>query len=350
MLTCSSFLKSYISETDGMTGNVEFTRDAAYFVLDNGLEFDINGWFCGEEIYDEDDFYYQILKTPYIGANQITSLRKSGAGTCGYIFPVSSIADPSLFPRDRWTDVYASQASRAIISGALLSDGLPIKQSLNRCVEDTLTISDFFPEDTAFLVAGKEQLLKYSLNENEILINLSKEGYYKQVFKESVDLHDFKPNVSIKNSSSSLLASDLDYMLRQIYIAHGEDNPRSRFLFLYQVIEILIAKIFDHEIVNLDYKDFSDSWTYREKLNAVTNEKYRISRIQEFYLDGKLSGENFNLVSRICSDMSFIEDEDSNWAHRLYKVRNVIVHSQNKLNDKDLDELVRILYFVQYFQ
>ena len=40
--------------------------------------------------------------------------------------------------------------------------------------------------------------------------------------------------------------------------------------------------------------------------------------------------------------MSFIEDEDSNWAHRLYKVRNVIVHSQNKLNDKDLDELVML--------
>ncbi|MBG78298.1 MAG: hypothetical protein CL570_04630 [Alphaproteobacteria bacterium] len=343
MSDCSAFLRSYVNETEGITGNITFDNSTANFNLSNGLCFQVLGWFGNSPPQKHKLFYYEVLKTPYKGANQITTVKKHGGGTCGYIFPISSISDSSLYPRDsKWINIFAAQAAHAITTGVISSHKLSYKLSVDTCVKETPLLSDFFPENTAFLVVSREQMSTFNITEEEILINLSQEGFHKLVEEENVDLNDFSKAISIKNASKDLTAN-LDYVLRQLHMTNSDNNPRSKFLFLYQIIEVLINKIFEHEITNLNYKDFTDVWEFKDKINSITTEKYRINRIQEHYLSGAVPGDDFDLISSICSNMSFIDTKtEGHWSHKLYKVRNIIVHNQSKLDNNDLEELIML--------
>jgi len=116
-----------------------------------------------------------------------------------------------------------------------------------------------------------------------------------------------------------------------------QPDPFSKFISLYQLIEILISYIFKSELDEfLNHAKNYAPWTSKQKLQELTGEKARINTLYLNYFDDKHSeSSDFAECVRLCKTFinEFIEPNFSktDWPSCIYKVRNCIIHDRASL-------------------
>lgn len=211
---------------------------------------------------------------------------------------------------------------------------------------DGFDLLSMFTEDTNFLVLDKDNCRKIKdFSYDKYIVSLFFNGYAEtgtgNSFAQAVP-HD--KTMKLQRQSEAL--DDVPYITelfkKQI---PNEVNPISRFYIYYQIIEILISKVFNDlfaKFVDDLQKDTGDLFEKREELTEYANEKYRVKRLCNEYcrIDTALKNE---LDYKCKMFLSNIDRRSGNGMHdNLYLVRCLIVHRMYILDEsakKILEEI-----------
>lgn len=214
---------------------------------------------------------------------------------------------------------------------------------LSSCVADVEFIEDFnlfnfYQDDINLLVLDNDNCAKITdFDYDKYIVSLFQNGYSESglgnLFSDSI-VHD--KTIKLCRMSNNL--DDIPYIIElfrnQI---PNETNEISRFHTYYQIIEILISKVFDDLFMKfLDELggDSNNLFERKEKLSEFTNEKYRVKRLCNDYSKIETSLRN-ELNEKCKSLLVYTNGKTGNEMHdNLYQVRCLIVHRMYLLDDK----------------
>ncbi|MBQ9935274.1 MAG: hypothetical protein IJO70_05430 [Lachnospiraceae bacterium] len=246
----------------------------------------------------------------------------------GWIFPIQAIRSKE----------HSYAENKFFLKYAYVAWNLLIEQL---CIEiDSLDEFDLFreyPEEISLLVLDKDNCNKVDGFEfNKYIVGLYQKGY-SVIGKGNLygDAIENNTKIHIKRQSKEL--DDIPYLIelfkKQI---PRETNDISRFYLYYQVIEILISKVFDEEfsvfieeLQNTTEKLFDK----KEDLGQISNEKWRVRKLcnnycsVDTYLKKCLNEKCIEMLTYTnCKVYENMEDN-------LYQVRCLMVHRMYMLDD-----------------
>lgn len=285
------------------------------------------------------DFFSSLVVIPGgIQGGSVPIKAKATGRTIGYLFSVEALSDTNAE-----FNTYEAGYAKAAIEHVLF-DGIghkAVEISEDRISEQELSFDDLFVSDQ--LEGGEKAIAVTSLalcpDSQSVLISLARHGAR---FYELDDVHygpDLFPEIqslSIKEIPQHLgeKRSSIFFLL---HMAGEQPDPFSKFISLYQIIEILISFIFKSELDEFvkHASDF-DAWTSKEKLQELTGEKNRIKTLYSRYFDrSHIESNEFSECARLSKEFiqEFIEKDFSkaDWPSCIYKVRNCIVHDRASL-------------------
>lgn len=131
------------------------------------------------------------------------------------------------------------------------------------------------------------------------------------------------------------------------YAAHAYSNPVLQFFYLYQVVELLMEKVFSSEqkaiVAKINQANGSVTKVKEamDDLGDCLSEKHRINAIVEKYCDPKPA---ISELVRSCRDLNAALGikEGETLAKSLYPLRNLVFHNYRSFPDQSLDDLKRI--------
>lgn len=131
------------------------------------------------------------------------------------------------------------------------------------------------------------------------------------------------------------------------YAAHAYGNPVLQFFYLYQVVELLMEKVFSSEQraivakINQANGSVTKVKDAMDDLGECLSEKHRINAMVDKYCDPKPA---ISELVRSCRDLNAALGikEGETLAKSLYPLRNLVFHSYRSFPDQSLDDLKRI--------
>lgn len=255
----------------------------------------------------------------------------------GWIFPIQAInSKEHSHASDKYFLKYA------YIAWYLLLDYLDIKiESM-----DEFDLFQQYNDGINLLILDKDncnQLKNFEFD--KYVIGLYQKGYSVKgkgnLFADAID-----KNIRLNIQRQSNELDDIPYLIelfkRQIPL---ETNDISRFYLYYQVIEILISKVFDKEFSNFieELKDTTEKlFDKKEELGHMSNEKWRVRKLCNEYcsLDTYLK----QCLNDKCKDILNYTNCKiyDNMEDNLYQVRCLMVHRMYIL-DENAEEILHNL-------
>ncbi len=162
--------------------------------------------------------------------------------------------------------------------------------------ETLINIDRIYSEDTFIVIMSKKYLNSYEINKQRVFdiktylpffykYGLIHSGILTNMIYPSTSFNEIKSkNFNIVELSKDLLEEsyifELFYDITKIHI-----HQLVRFHLLYQVIELLISKIFSYELSNYleDFRNSKKFFETREKVNDIAGEKNRINLLFQKY-------------------------------------------------------------------
>lgn len=131
------------------------------------------------------------------------------------------------------------------------------------------------------------------------------------------------------------------------YAAHAFSNPVLQFFYLYQVMELLMEKVFSGEQkaivekINQANGAVAKVKEAMDDLSECLSEKHRINAIVDKYCDPRPAVSD---LVRSCRDLNAALGikEGEGLAKSLYPLRNLLFHNYRSFPDQGLDDLRRI--------
>lgn len=200
--------------------------------------------------------------------------------------------------------------------------------------EGAISLFDFYPQDSFVLITCNE----ITKNIQDFSIHDYYASLYSQGFYASVG--EYRKPVVNNNGKKLYINSISDHVKTEDFLIHlfkellnSEKHHLVKFYLLYQVVELLIEKIFNKEIVDLMEevsKQSSNLFILKEKLGDLAKEKERINKLFTQYtktLGSKqivmeLGNQLLSLVAR---------EPKKNASDSLYSVRNLLVHDYRSI-------------------
>ncbi|TSD66309.1 hypothetical protein FFF34_002590 [Inquilinus sp. KBS0705] len=148
-------------------------------------------------------------------------------------------------------------------------------------------------------------------------------------------------NIVIQKISDQLEHDKFAKELFRTYLKK-QNHPLVQFYLLFQVIELLIDKVYDFEILKL----FSAAkertlapHEIKKRIESIANMDYRITRLFEDYLQKGLSSTTDLVIALKHFLKHFASDykDTSSVGAAIYSCRNKIVHEFRLVADKDVD-------------
>lgn len=207
----------------------------------------------------------------------------------------------------------------------------------------------YYGDDINLLVLDNENCGKITdFDYNKYIVSLFQNGYSESglgnLFSESVN-HDKTINLYRQSKDLDDIPYILELFRKQI---PNEVNVISRFYNYYQIIEILISKVFDdlfESFLNELKISSDDLFDKKEKLNEYTNERYRVKRLCNDY--SRIETQLRNELNEKCRNLlEYTHSKVGQEMHdNLYGVRCLIVHRLYLIDDratimlKEIDDL-----------
>lgn len=307
-----------------------------------------------------------LFKNPFHSQAETIDLRIKGLasnnGKVGYFFRLDALFEPSIIQQNQNTYPYAYYAMEHIFSkGSTIQTKTVLIDSIN------YKITDFFDDDTIILVLCEQYCQKIpSFNLHDYLANLFSFGFTS--FSAERPIENINTHAFIDGKYTSLktvVRPDGVYVMRieaanevlkgDSYIVHvftsliqKEMDYVTRFLMLYQIIEILISKVLPYEIqtkVCGNLGTFTPS-KLKENLNELTTASNIILSIFHIYARPTESLK-IELRKKILDFFIHIQHPDYLDATKhvelkatqlFYSLRNKLVHEYREWHKPAIDE------------
>lgn len=330
----------------------EFVRDGDVYSANSNVGMTLS-FFTGCDygyLSDINKYEAVILFSYHTNQSNIVSVSNNVDGrTLGYIFPVTSLRFFDEFPDERWMKTFA-------VTGVekLIYEGVGLK-----CFKENIS-GDFYKEEFNFfdslndnavlLVIGKEQLENCDVSLDEILLILHRDDYFpvkKNNYLRSG--RDFKNRLKLKKVSPSA-----EQLINILFIlvnnSKYEENPVSRFITLYQMIEIYLEKVFIICVKAISSNSSIDPYSLKEALSRCAGDKYRLTLLYARFIpsaDSSVFNDCRDAINVFLRDQLEIDSCDFDWSKSLYRLRNLFVHARFKLTDVGVDTVSAICDFFE---
>lgn len=235
-----------------------------------------------------------------------------------------------------------------------------VKQHYTPEMKDSFLLDDFYSPGSIILILDKEEINQISsFNIDDYIPNLYQYGYlskpYNIKLNKNIEYEFYEDNtsksirtrISIAPISSHLKNDYFIYQLFKELLGH-EEGPPFRFYLLYQIIELLIRRIFNHQfntkIISVPIEN-QDLFDMKDKLQEMASEKKRINLLFNEYAKVN-SPELYDLLS----DFLSLREQDkakNTLADLLYKVRSFLVHNYRQIEPKQVNLMGDINFYFE---
>lgn len=342
-------------------------EDKITFILKSdtysGVEFNFTLASAKNKIYKGFSVSVHLFKNQYFSQRDIVDLRLSEisnrSGKVGYFFRLDSLLEDDILELNEHTFTYAYYALDKLFSNEIsiqtkdyvYDGGIP-------------SITDFFDGDTIILVICNE----YSSDVENFKIN----NYLPSLFTKGFIKFDKEKSIEVFNNSNLITENfnnlkgldrpDGAFILRstsiakelknETYINHlftnllyNDIDVTSKFIILYQIIEICISKVFFVEIQQKICYEFSDlsSLKLKKILGDIQKEEPRIKKLLNKYArpDKRIETEIISNIEKFNSCVGDVKEEsleDNNTLTSLfYGYRNRIVHNYRQIHNINVE-------------
>ena len=227
-------------------------------------------------------------------------------------------------------------------------------------LKDDLCMEDFFSDDSVILILDNEKLKEIDNFKIENYIpNLYKYGYFMQSnkiklnrkvldeFLDEVGSTSIRKRINLSPISTSLKEDTFIYQLFKEQLG-DEDHFVMRFYLLYQIVELLIRKVFidqfNKKIVSITPSN-EDLFELNKKLQEMTDEKFRINLLLHQYVQ-IISPELEELLVTFLQ-VTVDKRKNYNLAYLLYRVRTFLVHEYRKITPEQKTLMEEINFYFE---
>jgi hypothetical protein len=306
-----------------------------------------------------------LFKNPHFSQKDIIDLRVDGfnhrRGQIGYMFRLDALFESDALLLNEHTFSYAYYALEKIFS-----DDINLQTREIELTSKEYTITDFFDPDTIILVLCNEYIADITdFSVNNYLASLYLNGFIN--FNKSIEIEQFNNSSIIEtnyNNVKSILNTNGAFVLRvpsansillgENFVSHLFQNliqkktdSITRFIMLYQIIEIFISKIFHFKVQSKICNNLSTltSFQLKEFLSDIQKEKTRITALFSDYAipTSTLEAE---LKQTIIDFFEHVNDSDYNDVAEhpnltltdvFYDYRNKLVHNYRQIHAPGID-------------
>lgn len=299
--------------------------------------------------FEGKDFDTYLLTSPKVKENN------AGQVFCkerriGWIIPALSLASNLHdFSGNEHFLKYAYIALRDCIRAKTIHDW---RRAIEVSGRESLTVLDLFDESKAFLVVSRETLdSPKDFELQRAVASLVSCGFMPASEGDEDRYNLIEPHPEFKKYKILVTSEDIGeylviYSLLKSYLESGE-SPVLRFFYLYQIMEMLLEKVFSCEQVQLAREiveagsDLVKVKDILEKVNKYTSEKKRMSLLIEEYTG---IPPYFGSLIDACNDLldQLYLDSGQSLNNCLYPVRNFVFHRYRALpesSDATLEEI-----------
>lgn len=309
--------------------------------------------------YIDKPFRLYLFKNQFYAENDIFQIFDMDEKVrMGWVFPLQALVscEHSYIDNIHFLK-YATKAMHLLLKDSnKLLDG-PIRLPN---VESTIHIDEIYKPDDIVLILSSDSVPKLEqFDINLYLPALYKYGYYRKC-ENAVFLNKYiKENYQQLNAKIKIrpLVNDtinLSYIttLYSESLIH-EKHHLVRFLMLYQIVEMMMECVFKQELKkslkglgNLQGGDTVNYYKEREKLLAVTKDKYRLNILFEKVKISEILKTNFinetnNLLNKLGTD------QENTAQSALYTLRNILLHGYSNFPKKYENMLLKVLFILE---
>ena len=279
--------------------------------------------------YNPNDFDVKILHNTRPDHTESCIYQvKVGGVRIGWIMPIQSLhSTQHVFSNDEYYLKYAYVAWVYLL------------MNCDAEVEDldTFDLFNCYPDDIALLVLDQNNCSTIEgFDYDDYVVSLFEYGYSENgvgnVFFDEIKIDK---HINLKHMSKEL--NNIPYInnLFKTFIPR-DDGAVSRFYIYYQIIELLIAKVFDDEFfdfLELLKNDTIDLYTKKDELNYISNERNRINRLFNTYC--RVDSQILKSLGDNCEQLLLYTDSKvaKSEPEKLYQVRCLLVHRMYLVDD-----------------
>jgi hypothetical protein len=342
-------LKFNISNNEVIFDSVNFIpSESCFFLTNNTSNYRVRFPYklAYKSDYHYSDYITFLFDTETYAENYIFQIYERESDIrLGWLFPLQSlVSQEHEYAHNIHFLKYAFVTYFSLLKN---ENGLPFN-TLEFHESKDFNILDIFGEKTFALTLSKQQITKINnFNIDNYFPSLINNGFYAKTLntrpnKLSLGIHNLsnKSKICLDKISNNL---ENDIYLKNLFgnLLVFENHPLVKFLILYQVIELLIDKIFSYSIkknINELFDENGDTLKIREQILDLAKEKHRFSKLlNEFSLGASRSDH----LKDLCDDLLIKKNrkEESNLEFSIYGVRSLLVHSYRNLEINDLELL-----------
>jgi hypothetical protein len=345
-------LKIKYGNEDISFSKVEFNPDNSCFDLSGNtpsmgenVTINVNYALKVENEYNYKNFTIYILENPNCKENSIFEVYDKTQGIrIGWIFPMQSLVSSEHDYKD---NIYFLKY--AYVATEILLRGVDFKHIEEVDFYDyPYSLIDFYKSDSIVFIVDNDNISKLDKYEFDYYIpDLYKYGYCISGKNELDYFDDINKRLNLNRITSALSVDSYVIELFSNFLGK-ETSPLLKFYLLYQVIELILEKIFNKEFKEMIQQLSQDeklSFNVKEELQNISKEKYRIKRLFSEYSNGINSSEELKLECNKLLEEQSIKN-GTVVADSLYSVRNLLVHSYRDLTSKQIKMISNInIYF-----
>ena len=289
--------------------------------------------------YDMNNFSYELFYNDYIYENSIFQVY-TNSQRIGWIFPIQALLSSEHdYVDDKYFLKYAY-----IATCLLLKD---IEQIDEKNFPQDFRLSDYVNEKNIIFVidnTNTKQIEDFKIS--NYIVSLFKYGY---TYNEKGNFNP-SPIKGLKRLTIHPLAKELcdnpninTLFTEQFFLA--VDNEIIKFYICYQIIELLISKVFEykfHSIIEKLSDNPEELFDLRDDLSKITAEKERVKWLFEEYTTCNTSDKT--ALGMACEKFLKLNDKkiSHSYYYNLYSVRCILVHKLYFLDKESYNLLCQI--------
>jgi len=297
--------------------------------------------------YTPDQFSVLLVKTKNFREAQSYLLNVKGNIRIGWIFPINALVSRTEIPEDKWAKIYANFALNALIYNSEIIQYAKIPE-----FAQNYNILDFYDEESAVVIIGREALDNYNINLQGVQVALLKEGYATYHSTNGNNLFWKGNTAHLEKITINLISKDLhqylekfEFLIRQ---AIWDENYCASFFSIYQIIEAMLLIIFEAAVDVCKDQDFliKNPWKLKDELNSITKESWRLDRLFNDFINPGIDSYLIEEAKSVFLDFLTKYDQDkpnkNDYVKNLYRIRNLVVHRQYLLTEEAVKDLLDV--------
>ncbi|HEY5534464.1 MAG TPA: hypothetical protein VIL99_05975 [Ignavibacteria bacterium] len=307
-----------------------------------------------ESDYKIEDYKIYLLYSTDMSENRIYQvIEKSLKKRIGWIFPINAL-NSTLHTESNNPHFlkYAFVAFQLLLLNQLKDTQIEVGNNYN--ITGLKRENSLFEDNLIIFIVNKALVKGLNFNLDYYLPSLYLYNYFYQYIENynNFDIYKGCKRVVIEKLPNILISESYLYELFKELIF--EKHYLVRFYLLYQVVELLIEKILNNEILKLANQLKEKEIFTREFKDKITNFEPEDKRIGKLFNEYSNKGNNIirkNFIEKcnnFLTNMNRYNKDIKNIEKKLYSIRNFIVHDYRSIPKDKINVLGDVISSFEY--